>query len=341
MNVVAVALAAAAASGLWGSARAADAALVAAAKKEGSVTWYTTLIADQLGRPIAGAFEKKYGIKVNYIRAGDADIMLRLYNEAKAGKVQGDIFDTASSSIKLKQEGLVMKWRPDAAKTWPKEYADPDGYWTPMALYVEEPGFNTNLVKASEAPKSYADILDPKWKGKLAWNGEPSVTGAPGFIGGVLKAMGEEKGLAYLRDLAKQNIVGVPGGARHTFDMVIAGEYPMALQMLNHHAFFSANHGAPAGWSPMNDVMAFFLVMNVVEGSPHPNAGKLLADFIASDEGQAMFRDAGYIPVSPSVPPRDPSLKPDGVKLRVNYFTPQTIDANLAKWVDIYRDIFR
>jgi iron(III) transport system substrate-binding protein len=320
---------------------AADGALIAAAKREGEVTWYTTLIVDQLARPISAAFEKKYGIKVNFVRSGDAEVSLRLYNESRAGNVQGDIFDATNGSAGLKKLGMLLQWHPDPAARFPKEYVDPDGYWTPMSLYVLEPGYNTNLVAKEDVPHTFQDLLDPKWKGKLAWNSDPGATGAQGFIGAALTAMGEEKGLVYLKQLAAQNVVGVPGGARHLFDMVIAGEYPMALQMLNHHAFFSAGQGAPAGWAPVQDAMAFFIVLDLVKNSPHPNAGKLLEDFIVSPDGQAIFRDIGYIPVDPDMAPRDPSLKPDGVRLRVNYFMPQQIDAGLPKWESLFRDIFR
>ncbi len=322
-------------------ARAATDELVAAAKREGEVTWYTTLIVDQLARPISNAFEKKYGIKVNFVRSADAELALRLFNEGRAGKIQGDIFDATTGSGTLKKEGLLLQWRPDSAAHFPREYTDTEGYWTPMSLYVMEPGYNTDLVKKEDLPKTWDDLLDPKWKGKLSWNSDPSATGAPGFIGAALKAMGEEKGLSWLKKLAGQNVVGVPGGARHLFDMVIAGEYPMALQMLNHHAFYSSNLGAPAGWTPIQDTMAFFIVLNLVKGGPHPNAAKLLEDFIVAPEGQALFRDVGYIPIDPGMSPRDPALKPDGVKFRVNYFTPQAIDADMPKWTAMFRDLFR
>jgi len=323
------------------AARAATPELIAAARKEGSVTWYTTLIVDQLARPIADAFERKYGIKVQYVRSGERDIYLRLYNEARAGRQQADVFDAIGGAGTLKQEGLIAKWQPDAITRFPADLRDPEGYWTPMSIYVLEPAFNTNLVKAEEAPRNFDDLLHPSWRGHLAWNSEPSSTGAPGFIGAVLNAMGEQKGMDYLKRLSGQGIIGVPGGARHVLDMVIAGEYPVALQMLTHHAFFSANKGAPVNWARLQDVMAFFITLNVMEKSPHPNAGRLLVDFIVSPEGQQLFRDTGYIPVDPEMAPRDPSLKPDGVNFRVTYFTPGRVDKNLPKWVDIYREIFR
>jgi iron(III) transport system substrate-binding protein len=322
-------------------ARAATEELIAAAKREGALTWYTTLIVDQLARPTVDAFTKKYGIKVEFIRSGDREIALRLHNELRAGKVLGDIFDTASSGSSLKAENALLQWQPDALATWPKEIRDPEGYWIAMSPYIMQPGYNTDLIKKTDLPTNYQDLLDPKWKGKMAWNSDIGATGAAGFIGAALKAMGEEKGLAYLKQLSTQNITGVPGGARHVYDMVIAGEYPMALQMLNHHSYYSSQRGAPAGWTPINDGMAFFLVLNLMKNAPHPNAAKLLADFIVSPEGQAIFVEQGYIPVHPDMKPKDASLKPDGVKHRMNYFTPQEIDAGMQKWVEVFRATFR
>jgi iron(III) transport system substrate-binding protein len=122
------------------SAGAADQSLIDAAKKEGQVTWYTGLILNQLGRPIADAFEKKYGIKVNITRADAGEIALRLHNEAQAGKVQADVFDGTTGAASLKKEGLVLKWLPDAAKKFPKELVDADGYWIANRRAMRETG---------------------------------------------------------------------------------------------------------------------------------------------------------------------------------------------------------
>lgn len=254
---------------------------------------------------------------------------------------QGDLFDGTGGASALKKEGLLLQWTPEEVQSWPQQDIDPEGYWAAMSLYILEPGINTNLVGKETAPKTYADLLAPQWKDKLSWNLEPSSTGSAGFIGAILAAMGEDKGLDCLRALAKQNIAGVQGGARHLFDMVIAGEYPIALQMLNHNAFFSAAHGAPAGWIRMQPPMAVFLVLNLTKGGPHPNAAKLLADFIVSHEGQEIFRDVGYIPIDPAVEPRDPGMRPDGVTFRASYFTPQQIDDSIPKWMGIYSSLFR
>jgi ABC-type Fe3+ transport system substrate-binding protein len=321
-------------------AAAADQALIDAAKKEGAVTWYTTLIANQMARPAVDAFHKKYGIKVTYIRADTNVSMLRIQNEAQAGKTQADVVDTTSGTPALKRMGLLEKWLPDSAKTLPKDYIDPQGYWIAASLYTLTLGYNTDLVAKGSEPKSLKDLLDPKWKGKLAVSGNASSPGVAGLVGFVLTTMGEQQGIDYLKALAGQRPAVIGASTRQVLDMVIAGEYSVGLQILNHHVAFSANRGAPAAWVKLDPAMAAFLALAVLKG-PHPNAGKLLVDFLMSDEGQAIFRDADYVPVAPNVPPMDPTLRPDGKDFRAVYFTPEKLDENIQRWMTIYSETLK
>jgi iron(III) transport system substrate-binding protein len=320
---------------------AADPSLIDAAKKEGSVTWYTTQIVDQFARPAAEAFQKKYGIRVDYVRADPLDIVLRITAEAKAGRIQADVFDGTATTPGLKKADLVLKWVPDSAKRLPSQYVDREGYWVATNLYVLTPGYNTSLVPKGTEPKTYQDLLDPKWKGKMAWSRSPAASAGPGVVGLVLTDMGEEKGMEYLRQLAKQDVTGVDATARQVLDQVLAGEYPLALGIFNHHAVISAAKGAPVDWIPMEPAMAILSVISVTKGAPHPNAGKLLVDYLVSAEGQTFFRDADYLPVDPDVPPRVPTLTPEGGKFRAIYFTPEEIQAKLVGWTKTFNDLFQ
>lgn len=324
-----------------GSARAQDAALVDAARKEGRLVWYTTQIVNQFARPAADAFEKKYGIKVDFIRADSNEVALRILNEGKAGKVQADVFDgTAAVSI-LRKEGLVLQWVPDAARRLPANATDRDGYWVATNLYVLTPGYNTDLVPKGSEPKTFQDLLDPKWKGKIAWNASPTPSGAGGFVGLVLSHMGEEKGRDYLKQLATQNIAGLQVAARQVLDQVIAGEYSIALSIFNNHAVISAAKGAPSDWIPMNPALAVFSVVSITKAAPHLNASKLFLDFLVSPEGQKLYQQADYMPIDPSVPPKDPKLRPDNVTFKALYFTPDEIAEKMPGWAAVYRQIFR
>jgi iron(III) transport system substrate-binding protein len=338
-STIACALAASLATG---AAYAADAALIEAAKKEGEVNWYSTQIISQLVRPVTAAFEKKYpGIKVRATRANATEVAVKILNESRAGRVQSDLFDGTTTVVPLKKEGFVLQWLPDAAKDYPSDVKDKDGYWIANNLFIITPGFNTALVPRGTEPKTYQDLLNPKWRGKLAWNGFPTSSGLGGFVGTVLTEMGREKGMVYLRELSKQNVANLRGSAREVLDQVIAGEYAIALQIFNHHAVISARKGAPVDWIKMEPATETLSVISVHKNAPHPNAAKLLVDFITSREGQEVFRDADYLPAHPDVPAREPSLKPKEGGFRVQYFTPEQTEDHMVEWKNVSDEIFR
>jgi iron(III) transport system substrate-binding protein len=324
-----------------GATMAADEALIDAAKKEGHVTWYSTLIINQLVRPVATAFENKYGIKVDYVRTNPSELVIRITNEERSGSVMADIADGTSAEPALRREGFLAQWLPAAVERFPAQYYDINHYWAATNLNVLTPAFNTDLVPRGSEPKTYEDLLDPKWKGRMAWSSSPGMSASAGFIGTVLMSMGEDKGMAYLRELAKQNIAGLAVAARQVLDQVIAGEYAVALQIFNNHAVISASRGAPSAWIAMQPSTANFSVVSLIKKARHPNAAKLLFDFLVSKEGQTLFREADYSPVDPSVPPREPSLRPDGEKFRAIFMTPERIDTSLSNWTKVYNDLFR
>jgi ABC-type Fe3+ transport system substrate-binding protein len=322
-------------------AAAADPALIAAAQKEGQVTWYTTQIVNQFGRPAMDAFQKRYGIRVSNVRADSVELAARMLNEAQAGRLQADVFDGTATAPALKRSGLALKWLPDRARQWPTAYRDPQEYWVATNIFVHTPAYNTDLVPRGSEPRSLSDLLDPKWKGKMAWAIHATSSGALGFIGVVLAELGEAPGKAYLRALARQDIIRLGGSARTVVDQAIAGEYPVVLQIFNHQPVISARRGAPIDWIPMSPAMAVLSVAGVTKDAPHPSAAKLLVDFFVSDEGQKIFREADYIPVAPDVPPREPALRPDGKRFRGIFFSPEQSDAAMPHWQEVYNEIFR
>jgi ABC-type Fe3+ transport system substrate-binding protein len=321
-------------------AAAADQALIDAAKKEGSVTWYTVQIVDQIVRPLADAFEQKYGIKVDYVRANTSAIALRITNEAASGHVLCDVFDGATTAPVLKRRHLVLQWLPDAAKTFPAEEVDKEGYWIALYLSVLTGAVNTDLVPPGAEPKSWEDFLDPKWQGKIAWSSENGNTAGAGFVGLVTREYGETKGRAYLQELAQQKLAAMPVSNRETLDQVISGEYPIGLQVNNHSAFLSASKGAPVNWLPINPANVSLVTASVVAGAPHPDAAKLFLDFIVSDEGQAIYRDEGYPPANPNMQIKYKALIPDGQTFRGLFFTPEEVDEGLPVWFKEFKDIF-
>ena len=133
--------------------RAFDASLIDAARREGHAVWYTSQIVDQFARPAAQAFEAKYGVKIDFIRADSNDVALRILNEGRAGKVLADVFDGTAAVASLKKAGLVAKWTPEGAKRFPADATDREGFWVGTNLYVLTPGFNTDLAPKGTEPK--------------------------------------------------------------------------------------------------------------------------------------------------------------------------------------------
>ena len=322
-------------------ARAADAALISAAKREGKVLWYTTLIVNQAIRPLKDAFEKTFpGIELQYVRADENPTAAKIIAEAQAGRVQADVFDALSSMIPLRRAGLVAPFVPASARQYPADLKDPEGYWISILLYVFAPGINTTLVSKAQAPKTYQDLLDPRWKGKMAWN-PGSMAGAIGFVGNTMMSMGEERGRAYLEALAKQQIVNIEASSRAILDQVIAGEYPMGLMMFNHHTVISAQRGAPSDWLTMEPVPVALDAVGILKDAPHPNAARLLVEFLTSEEGQRVLQKADYLPAMPSVPAMKPGLRPEDGKFRATFLRPDAIHDRIPGWIRIVGELFK
>ena len=323
------------------SAGAADSAVIEAAKKEGRVVWYTTLIVNQVVIPLKTAFEKKYpGVTLDYSRNDEGPTAIRLMNEAKAGRVQADVFDGLTVNVPLKREGLLARIDVPNAADYPAEMKDADGTWHALLLFVFGPGYNTTMVSKADAPKTYQDLLDPKWKGKMAWNPSSSA-GAIGFVGNIMMSMGPEKGMDYLKALAKQNVVNVEASSRAILDQVIAGEYPMGLMMFNNHTVISARKGAPSDWSPLEPVPVAFDSLGIMKDAPHPNAARLLVEFLLSDDGQTVLKDADYLPANAKIPAIKAGLRPQDGGFKATWMRPDVVDPQMANWQRIVKDLFR
>ena len=322
-------------------AMAADPALIDAARKEGQLVWYTTQAVSDLARPLVEAFQKKYGVRVSYVRNAVADIVLKVTNEAQAGRHEVDVVDGTFTAPALKRAGLVLKWLPDSASHYPQDLIDAQGYWVAISLYVATPAYNTDLIPRGTEPRTLDDLLDPKWRGKIVWsNIAGSATGA-GFVAAILKELGDDKGMAYLHRLAAQNITGLSFPARTVLDQVIAGEYSIILQNFNSQAVVAKAKGAPVDWIPLAPATVVLTTTSVLKDAPHPNAAKLFVDFLASVEGQMIVRDADYVPANPDVPPRDSSVRPDKGNFHALYFTPEEVEGSMAQSQKLFNSIFR
>ena len=206
----------------------------------------------------------------------------KILAEGRAGRVQADIFDGIANMLPLEEAGLLSPFSVPNEAEYPAQLKAKDGYWTAVIMYVFTPGINTTLLPKNEAPKTFADLLDPRLKGKMAWNGS-SMAGAYGFVANILTTMGEQKGMAYLKALAAQRVVNVEASSRAVLDQVIAGEYAMNLMAFNHHVMISARKGAPVDWLKLEPAPVMLdALLQANEQAPHPHAAQLLLDFLLS-----------------------------------------------------------
>jgi ABC-type Fe3+ transport system substrate-binding protein len=318
-----------------------DPKLLEAARKEGQLLWYTTLIVDQIVRPLIRAFHAQVpGVEVKFVRIDSGLQVTRLLTEAKIGRVQADVWAVIDGAAPLTENNAAAAFDIASAAGLPPTLVDPKRRWIATNLATRSLAYNTTLVPAATAPRSYQDLLDPRWKGAFVWNPN-SMTGAWGFIATVLRHMGEEAGMAYLRKLAGQNITPLPIATRAVLDRVIAGEYAIGLEMVNAHAAISIAQGAPIRWVPLEAVTTTLQVAGVTTGAPHPNAGRLFLDFMTSRAGQEIFRDANYIPMHPDVPAKDPTLKAKEGGYDSMVLGPEEVDNHAPRYRKIYQDIFR
>ncbi len=278
--------------------------LLEGARKEGQVVLYSAAIVNQALRPMADAFMKKYPfIKLTFWRGDTEEIVAKLSAEVRAKNIVADLVEGTGVGELAVDAGLTVPFTTPATDSLPEMYRDPRGNWVSTRVSYFGVAYNTKLVPADQAPKTYDDLLDPRWKGKLAWRIGTS-SGTPLFLTTIRMARGEEKAREYFEKLAQQKIINFgSGSARTLVDRVIAGEFSIALNIFAHHPLISKAKGAPVNTNLLEPTASTAGTMIVPKGVRHPYAAMLLADFILSQEGQGIFAKAEYFPVRPDVAP--------------------------------------
>jgi iron(III) transport system substrate-binding protein len=314
--------------------------LIEGAKKEGQVVIYAAMIQNQAMRPIADGFARKYPfIKITTWRADSEDIVQKAAAEVRANNVVADLIEGTGAGELAVAANIVQPYDSPALQDYPQLYRDSNHVWAPTRLSYYGVAYNTKLVPPEKAPKRYEDLLDAQWKGKLAWR-IGSSTGTPLFITNLRLAWGEERATAYFDKLKDQKLVNFgAGSARTLVDRVIAGEYPIALNIFAHHPLISKGKGAPVNAQLMDPVASTAATMSAVKGLHHPHAAMLLADYILSKEGQAILAKAEYFPADPQVAPLTnlAAIVPKIAGVPENFVGPD----KLLKYTDSSEQIFQ
>lgn len=318
--------------------------LLECAKKEGEVVLYSSLSVNQALRPITAGFLKKYPfVKMTYWRGDSEDIAFRLTAEVRANNVVADVVEGTGVGEIVVEANLVQPYFTPVLSELPEEYRDPDGLWAPTRLSYLGIAYNTNLVAPEKAPKTYEDLLDPRWKGKLAWR-IGSSTGTPLFLTNLRLAWGDEKAKDYFKKLADQKVVNFgTGSARTLVDRVVAGEYSIALNIFVHHAVISKARGAPVEGKVLDPVPTTTGTMLIPKGIKHPCSALLLVDYILSKEGQATISGADYFPVRRDVSPNPAvaGIVPATAGVRENFISPEKLHKSYPVSEAIFQELFR
>ena len=265
-------------------------ALIEAARKEGKVSFYTAIelnVAERLGK----VFEAKYpGIAVRIERSGAERIFQRIAQEQSSRITAVDVANSTDPAHYLdwKTNDWLAPYLPeDVAKHYPADQIDPDGMHATSCAWMEVIGYNTNLVKREDAPRSYADLLDPKWMGKI-------VKGHPGYSGAILTAtfvLARDLGWSYLEKLAQQKVMQVQSAADPP-KKILLGERAVMADGNDYNLVLLKDQGQPVEVVyPAEGSPLIIVPSGIFRSAPNPNAARLFQSFFFSAEGQQLLVD--------------------------------------------------
>ena len=321
--LVLIAALAPAARGALGAASAEESAKLEGAKKEGRVVLYTNSTVPSLD-PLIKRFEAKYPfLKVEYIRLGAPKLLNKILTEERAGTHNPDVIETEGlTAYLMMKKNFFAKYVSPESKAFPKGAKDPDGYWTSSSSNYKIVAYNTKLVSPQDVPKTWKELLQPKWRGKILM-----ASNNYEWFGNVLKVLGEEKGMALMKRLAAQNLELRDGGTL-IVSLLLAGEGAISVASnVDKVEEFKAK-GAPIEWVGVDPVISRVHPIAMARQPHHPNAAKLYIDFILSKEAQEIMV-SGFFGISDRPDVKNPFPPRAGLKL-------QFADLSLA---DQYDDI--
>src|SRR5499433_1364621 len=268
--------------------------LIAAAKKEARVVYYTSIDLPVAER-IAKAFDAKYsGIAVRVERSGAERIFQRIGQEMASNIHACDVLNSSDAShfIAFKREGWLAPYVSDEmAQYFPEQYRDPDGLFITTRVWLSSLGYNTELVKAEDAPRSLADLLDPKWAGKM-------VKAHPGYSGTIMTATFQivrELGWGYFEKLATQRIMQVQSATDPPKKLAL-GERAIMADGGEYNVLQIKESGGPVEIVyPKEGIPVVVGPNGLFKNAPNPNAARLFQCYCFTPECQQLIVDFGAL----------------------------------------------
>ena len=270
--------------------------ITTAAKQEGSLTLYTTIAEKDLPALIK-PFESKYGIKVNVWRAGTDKVLQRALAETAAKRHEFDAVHFGAPEMEaLAREKVLQPVNSPTYKLLQAGSVPAHKEWAATLLSVWVQAYNTSLIKKEDLPKTYADLLDPKWQGKLGIEAKNQ-----DWFQSVVDVMGGgEKGLKFFSDLVAKNGISPRTGHTLLTNLVVSGEVPLALTVYNYMPEQAKKKGAPVDWFALEPAIARSNAVGVARKSPHPHAALLFHEYMLTD-AQALMVGIDYVPTNTTV----------------------------------------
>jgi iron(III) transport system substrate-binding protein len=284
-------------------------ALIEAARKEGKVIWYTSVdlpLAEKVGK----AFETKYpGIAVRVERSGAERVFQRIGQEHGSKIYAVDVVNSSDAAhlIVWKRDGILAPYVPeDVAKHYPAEHKDPDGQFASFRVTLSVIAYNTNLVKREDAPKSFADLLDPKWAGKI-------MKAHPGYSGTIMTAtyqMARDLGWEYFERLAKQRVMQLQSASDPPKKLAL-GERAIMADGTEYLVLQGKEAGQPIEPVYATEGTPLIIGPNAIfKNAPNPNAARLFQSFSFSPECQQLIIDVGGMHSAHALTKEKPGRKP-------------------------------
>ena len=298
------------------------------AKKEGPLSIYTSAQSDDMGALVAG-FEKKYGLKTTTWRAGSEKVLQRAVTEARGNRHTVDIIETNGPELESmsREKILVAVKSPYLGQLIPQALR-PHGEWVGTRLNVFVQAYNTKLVKKDELPKTWEDLVNPRWKGRLGIEAEDQ-----DWLAGVCAELGEARGVKIFKEMVAANGISVRKGHTLLAQLVVSGEIPMALTVYNYKAEQLKDKGAPIDWFSIGTPIARANGVAVVKAAPNAHAANLFYDYEISEEGQKILASRDFVATSTKVPNH---FGKTGLRF---VDSGMMLDAG-EKWAKLYAEIF-
>jgi iron(III) transport system substrate-binding protein len=278
-----------------------------AAKREGTLTLYTSLAPTE-SMPLAEAFEKKYGVKVQLWRALSEEVVQRTITEAKGRRYTVDVIETNGPEMEMIAREKLLA-----------------GPWSPDRLNLFVVGYNTAKVKRAEIPATYEGFTDPKWKGRIALEATDSE-----WMATLVKTMPGGTGMELMRRLSALQ-PSLRKGHVLLASLVAAGDVPVGLAMYNSNIETLKRKGAPIDYVPVQPVVARPQGIGIAKNAPHANAAALFAEYVMSPEGQKLFESMGRTPAK---------VTSESNGYRFTLIDPVTVLDESAKWEKVWNELF-